>query len=385
MWCVVSADLDSSLVPMRVLVTGGAGFIGSHVVDLLLARGHDVRVLDSLDGQVHDGLPAYLSGEAEFVEGDVRDASVVRASLAGVDRVVHLAAAVGVGQSMYEIERYTSINTLGAAVLLEKILEVRDRVEKVVVASSMSIYGEGLYRCDAEDREVSPRTRSDEQLRTRVWEPRCPSCGHDLEAIPTSESTPITPESIYAIGKRDHEEMFLVTGRAYTISATALRFFNVYGPRQALSNPYTGVAAIFSSRLMNGRPPVIFEDGLQSRDFVHVSDISAAVLAALEPGAADGEALNVGTGRPTTVAQVADVLARELGVDLDPEVKHVFRAGDIRHCFADISRIRELLSYEPTVGFEDGMRELVGWLADTTAVDRVDEATAALAERGLTI
>ena len=370
---------------MRILVTGGAGFIGSHVVDSLVARGDDVRVLDSLDGQVHDGLPGYLSGAAEFVEGDVRDPSAVAASLDGVDRVVHLAAAVGVGQSMYEIERYTSINTLGAAVLLEKVLEVRDRIKKIVVASSMSIYGEGLYRCEAEGKELSPRMRSDDQLRAREWEPRCPSCGQELRAIPTAESTPITPGSIYAIGKRDHEEMTLVAGRAYSFPATALRFFNVYGPRQALSNPYTGVAAIFSSRLMNGRPPVIFEDGLQSRDFVHVSDISAAVLAALEPGAADGEALNVGTGVPTTVVQVAEVLARELGVDLAPEVKNVFRAGDIRHCFADISRVRELLSYEPAVDFAQGMRELVGWLAESTALDRVDEATSALAERGLTI
>jgi dTDP-L-rhamnose 4-epimerase len=370
---------------MRVLVTGGAGFIGSHVVDALLSRGHDVRVLDCLDSQVHDGRPEYLSAGAELITGDVRDHDAVRRSLVGIDRVAHLAAAVGVGQSMYEIERYTSMNTLGAAVVLEETIAARDRIEKMVVASSMSIYGEGLYRCDSDGVEISPRPRSEEQLRARQWEPRCPTCGAELRPIATTESTPITPESIYAIGKRDHEEMFLVTGRAYAIPVTALRFFNVYGPRQALSNPYTGVAAIFSSRLLNGQPPIIFEDGRQSRDFVHVSDIAASVVAALEPGAADGEPLNVGTGRSVTVVDVADVLATELGVDLEPEVRNAYRAGDIRHCFADIGRARELLGFAPTVAFEDGMRELVEWLAGRTALDRVDEATAALDQRGLTI
>lgn len=371
---------------MKVLVTGGAGFIGSHVVDALLAGGHEVQVLDCLDPQVHGGRrPEYLSAAAEFIGADVRDREAVASGLSDVDRIVHLAAVVGVGQSMYEIERYTSANALGAAVVLEEVLAARDHIEKMVVASSMSIYGEGLYRCDAEGIDVSPRTRSDDQLRAREWEPRCPGCGEELRAIPTKESTPLTPESIYAIGKRDHEEMFLVTGRAYGIPATALRFFNVFGPRQALSNPYTGVAAIFSSRLLNSRPPVIFEDGKQSRDFVHVSDIAAAVLAALEPGAGDGEAVNVGTGRSTTVAEVAAVLGSKLGLEIAPEVRNQFRAGDIRHCFADITRARALLGYEPAVSFEDGMGELVGWLSETSAVDRVDEATRALEERGLTL
>jgi dTDP-L-rhamnose 4-epimerase len=370
---------------MRVLVTGGAGFIGSHVVDALLAAGHDVRILDSLDPQVHDGTPDYLSPDAEFVSGDVRDRDVVRSSLSGVDRLVHLAAAVGVGQSMYEIERYTSMNAGGAAVVLEEALTVRDRLEKMVVASSMSIYGEGLYRCGSEGIDVSPSSRSETELRARRWEPRCPACGEELRPVPTTESTTITPESIYAIGKRDHEEMFLVIGRAYSIPATALRFFNVFGPRQALSNPYTGVAAIFSSRLLSGQPPIIFEDGKQSRDFVHVSDIAAAVVAALEPGPADGETLNVGTGRAVTIAEVAAVLASELGVEVEPEVRNVYRAGDIRHCFADIERAKHLLGYEPAVDFEDGMGELVEWLSGMTPVDRVAEATAALEQRGLTL
>ena len=369
---------------MRVLVTGGAGFIGSHLVDRLLADGCEVRVLDSLDPQVHDGPPAYLSTEAELVVGDVRDHDAVGRALRDVDRLVHFAAAVGVGQSMYEIERYTSVNAIGAAVVLEEALAVRDRLQKIVVASSMSIYGEGLYRCPVEDIEVSPPARPEAQLAQRRWDVPCPSCGAALEPLPTPETKPLQPTSVYAVGKRDHEELTLSVGRAYGIPATALRFFNVYGTRQALSNPYTGVAAIFSSRLLNGRAPIVFEDGRQSRDFVHVSDVAAAVLAALEPGAADGEPLNVAAQSPVSVLDVAAILARVLEIDIEPEIRHEYRAGDIRHCFGDASRARALLGWEPSVPFEDGMRELAAWLVTQTAVDKVDEATAALAERGLT-
>lgn len=369
---------------MRVLVTGGAGFIGSHLVDRLVEQGHEVRILDSLDPQVHDGRPEYVHPEAELVQGDVRDADAVRRCLRGVDRLVHFAAAVGVGQSMYEVVHYTSVNALGAAVLMEEAIKARDELEKVVVASSMSIYGEGFYRCPREDREWAPEPRPDEQLAERRWELACPSCGETLVPLATPESKPLAPASIYAINKRDHEEMFLVWGRAYRVPTTALRFFNVYGPRQALSNPYTGVVAIFGSRLLNGRPPVIFEDGRQSRDFVHVADIVEGTLAALEPGAGDGAAINLGTGVATSVLRVADVLGRELGVEVEPELRHAFRAGDIRHCFADISRARELLGFEPRIPFDAGMRELTGWLADRAPQDLVDRATAALLERGLT-
>jgi dTDP-L-rhamnose 4-epimerase len=368
---------------MRVLVTGGAGFIGSHLVDRLLAAGHDVRILDSLDPQVHDGVPGYLSTDAELVVGDVRDRAVVDRCLDGADALVHLAAAVGVGQSMYEIERYTSVNALGAAVVLEASIGVRDRLTKAVVASSMSIYGEGLYRCPADGRELAPPARPEEQLARREWELRCPDCGEPLEPLPTPETKPLQPTSIYAIGKRDHEEMFLAWGRAYGVPATALRFFNVYGPRQALSNPYTGVAAIFASRLLNGKPPVIFEDGAQSRDFIHVSDIAAGIEAALDPARADGAAVNLGTGRSISVLDVSNVLAEGLGVDLQPEILGDYRAGDIRHCFASIELARGALGFEPRIAFEAGMAELAGWLQGQTAVDRVDEATAALRERGL--
>jgi dTDP-L-rhamnose 4-epimerase len=370
---------------VRVLVTGGAGFIGSHVVDRLLENGAAVRVLDSLDPQVHDGSRGQINPGAELIEGDVRDRETVRRSLEGVDRLIHLAAAVGVGQSMYEIERYTSVNALGAAVVLEESMTLRDRLAKVVVASSMSIYGEGLYRCRSEGMEIAPEPRSDQQLEARQWELRCPSCGQALEPVPTPETKPLAPASIYAVGKRDHEEMFLAWGRAYRVPVTALRFFNVYGPGQSLSNPYTGVAAIFAARLLNGRPPVAFEDGRQSRDFVHVSDVVASVERALLPSQGDGRAINVGTGRAVTVLEVADVLRRELGVDVEPDIRNQFRAGDIRHCFADISLARRALGYEPEVGFDEGMPELAGWLRDRRPIDLLDEATDALVRRGLTV
>ena len=368
---------------MRVLVTGGAGFIGSHLVDRLLAASHEVRVLDSLDPQVHNGWPNYLATDVERIQGDVRDRDAVKAALKGIDRLVHLAAAVGVGQSMYEIERYTSVNPLGAAVVLEAAIEARAQLEKALVASSMSIYGEGLYRCPSEDVLCTPEPRSDEQLARREWELLCPSCGTPLEPVGTPESKPLQPLSIYAVGKRDHEEMFLAWGRAYKVPTTALRFFNVYGQRQALSNPYTGVAAIFASRLLNGRPPIVFEDGRQSRDFVHVTDITAGIEAALEPGRGDFRAINLGTGVSTSVLRVAEVLARELGANVEPELRQDYRAGDIRHCFADISLAEQELGYKPRVAFHDGMSELAGWLANQDAEDHVEEATAALIERGL--
>jgi dTDP-L-rhamnose 4-epimerase len=370
---------------MKVLVTGGAGFIGSHLVDRLLADGHAAVVLDSLVEQVHrGGPPAYLNRDAELIEGDVRDPAAVRRALEGADRVVHLAAAVGVGQSMYEVARYCSVNTVGAATVLEEAAAVRDRVEKLVVASSMSIYGEGLYRCPAEGREVAPGPRTQERLEGREWEPPCPSCGAPVEALPTPESKTLDPASVYAITKRDHEELFIAWGRAYGVPATALRLFNVFGTRQSLSNPYTGVAAIFASRLLNGRPPGVFEDGLQRRDFVHVADVVDALVAALQPGSGDGAALNVGSGRPVTVLDVAAALARGLGVEIEPEIRSEFRAGDVRHCFPDISLARRGLGFEPSVGFDEGMAELVGWLAGEQAEDHVPRATEELRARGLT-
>jgi dTDP-L-rhamnose 4-epimerase len=370
---------------MRVLITGGAGFIGSHLADRLLAEGHDVRALDSLDRQVHPAgeRPDYLDGDVELQVGDVRDHDAVRQALDGTEAVVHFAAAVGVGQSMYEIERYTSINAIGAAVVLEEALERRDQIRKLLVASSMSIYGEGQYRNpQTGESGLAPGVRPESQLAAREWDVLADD-GTPLDPEPTAETKRLRPTSIYAIGKRDHEEMVLAVGAAYGIPAVALRFFNVYGERQALSNPYTGVAAIFSSRLLNDRAPLVFEDGKQTRDFIDVRDIARCCVLALQDDGADGRTLNVGTGRPTSIVQVAQVIARGLGRELEPEVVNEFRAGDIRHCYADTQLANELLGFRAEISFEAGMQELLAWLEGQEAADSVDAAREALVARGL--
>lgn len=371
----------------NVLVTGGAGFIGSHLVEDLVRDGYRVRVLDALVPQVHGepaDWPAWLSGEAERVRGDVQDPAVWLRALDGIDTVYHLAAEVGVGQSMYEVVKYVSANTLGTAHFLEILARGAHTIEKLVVASSMSVYGEGPYRTE-DGRVVYPTVRSIETLKARQWDSFSPEYEGVLTPLPTDEAKPTQPTSIYAISKHDQEEMCLSVGRAYGVPTVALRFFNVYGPRQALSNPYTGVAAIFSGRLLNKKAPVIFEDGRQSRDFIHVSDIVQGLRLAMAKPEADYQVFNIGTGRSTSVLEVSQVLSRQLGLDIEAEVVHKFRAGDIRHCYADISKARRLLGYEPKVSFEDGIAELIGWLDGRSAVDGVEKATAELAARGLTV
>lgn len=367
---------------MRTLVTGGAGFIAQHLIPRLLERGDEVVVLDSLEEQVHLGEPAALPEDVEFIHGDVGDRALVRRTLRAVDQVVHLAAAVGVGQSMYEIERYTRTNTLATSAFLEEVVAASERPHRLVVASSMSIYGEGQYACSVHGM-TAPGPRPESQLAEGAWEPRCDECGAELDPLGTPETKPLIPTSIYAITKRDHEEMCLVVGAAYGIPTVALRFFNVYGPGQALSNPYTGVAAIFSSRLMNGNRPIVFEDGAQSRDFTHVSDIASGILRALEADDAVGHAVNLGTGRSVSILEVAQALAAGLDVSIEPEITGQYRAGDIRHCYADTSRARTLLGFDASVRLEDGMADLVQWVAEQEADDRVDDATAELHARGL--
>ena len=361
----------------QVLITGGAGFIGSHLVDELLRAGHAVRVLDSLVEQVHGDSqrPEYLAADAELIAGDVRNAEVVRGALEGVDSVVHLAARVGVGQSMYEPAEYAATNTAGTGVLLEALLD--HPVRKLVVASSMSIYGEGAY-------EPAPATeRTREQLERGEWEPHGAN-GEQLEPVPTPESKAPALASVYALTKYDQERMCLLYGAAYDVPAVALRFFNVYGPHQALSNPYTGVLAIFAARLLNDHSPVVYEDGGQRRDFVHVADVARACRLALEREGADGQAVNVGSGHSASVLEIGEVLARLLGKQIEPAVPGEFRAGDIRHCFADVTRAREELGFAAEVELDDGLAELGAWLEGQTATDRFEQAASELRERGLT-
>jgi dTDP-L-rhamnose 4-epimerase len=367
-------------MPERILITGGAGFIGSHVARRLLALGHEVRVLDSLSDQVHaDGeRPAYLEPEVDLIVGDVRDAGALERALDGVESVVHFAARVGVGQSMYEIADYQAVNTYGTAVLLEALM---DRpVRKLLVASSMSIYGEGLYRA-ADGRVAETGERSRAQLERGDWEP-----GGGISPLPTPEWKRPSLSSIYALGKYDQERMCLLFGAAYGIPTVALRFFNVYGRDQALSNPYTGVLAIFASRMLNGRPPLVFEDGAQRRDFVSVHDVARACALALERDGADGRAVNIGSGESVSVREIAERLARVTGKDhIEPEITGKYRVGDIRHCFADIALAERLLDFRPSVPLEEGLAELAEWLEDQVADDRAEDAAAELAARGLTL
>jgi dTDP-L-rhamnose 4-epimerase len=368
----------------NILITGGAGFVGSHLADALLAAGHNVRLFDNLTDQVHHhGIPEYLPEDAEFIHGDVQDSGAVRRALAGIDVVFHMAAAVGVGQSMYEIEHYMGTNTQGTAVLLQQLLDRKSRVEKLVLASSMSIYGEGKYLC-AQCGGVAPQLRSVNQLRTKLWEPNCPACGEALTPVPTDESKPLQCSSIYALSKKAQEEMCLLFGRTYALPVVALRYFNIYGTRQALSNPYTGVAAIFASRMMNGNPPLVFEDGGQLRDFVSVQDVVSANLLAMESAHADGMALNIGSGDPISIREVAAELARAMDSEIAAELTQKYRAGDVRHCFADISAARKFLGYTPQVRFADGLTDLVQWLALQQSQDRAAEAVAQLSQFGLT-
>ncbi len=368
----------------RILVTGGAGFIGGHVANELLRNRYQVRVLDSLVPQVHgpeQKRPSYLSQDVELQVGDIRDPDAVSKALQRVDGVVHLAALVGVGQSMYQITEYTSVNNVGTAVLMHAMSHAP--VETIVVASSMSIYGEGLYM-DEDGRYVAGARRTREQLAAGDWELRDES-GRKLRPVATPETKAPALESVYALSKYDQERMTLMLANAYGMRAVALRFFNAYGPHQALSNPYTGVLSNFAARVLNGRPPLIYEDGLQQRDVVSVYDVARAVRLALETPRASGEALNISSGTPVTIRDVAQRTIDALGTSMSPEVTGKYRVGDIRHCFADISRAQTILNWNPRVSMEEGIADLAKWLDGQAAVDRAIEARAELAMRGLMI
>jgi len=368
-----------------VLVTGGAGFIGSHLVDLLVEKGYELRVYDSLDPQVHPAgnVPSYLNPKVDLIQGDVRDRKKLLEALEGVDAVVHLAAMVGMGQSMYQVERYVSANTGGTGVLLDLLVNEKLSVKKLVVASSMSIYGEGRYLCQ-DCGSVYPGLRSEAQLRNRDWELNCPSCGRKVAPAPTDESKPLQPTAVYSMTKRHQEELCLLIGKTYGISTVALRFFNVYGPRQTLSNPYTGVGAIFTNRILSGKPPYVFEDGGQRRDFVHVRDVANAIWMVLERRTVGFQVYNVGSGSSISIKELAEHLLRIHGSRLRPFISNSYRKGDTRHCFADITKIRNDLGYAPKVDLVEGLTELAKWSRLQTGVqDRSGEANAELEQHGL--
>lgn len=368
----------------RILVTGGAGFIGSHLVDGLVKKGYRVRVLDSLYKQIHSTgkLPAYFNPKAEFIKGDVRKRADWKKALRGVDAVFHLASAVGVGQSMYKIEHYVKVNSLGTAILLDILANCKHTVKKIIVAASMSSYGEGSYLC-SKCGKVRPPLRSESQLKKLDWEVHCPFCNCYLTAIPTTETDKQNANSIYAISKKNQEEMVLNIGYAYNIPAVALRYFNVYGSRQSLSNPYNGVVAIFLSRVKNNKPPIINEDGLQTRDFIHVSDVTEVNIVCLEKDNANHQVFNVGTGKPITIKKVAEIVINLYKASIKLDISQKVRKGDVRHCYADISKIKKALGWRPKVKFKDGISQVIAWGEGQKAVDKVDLAMKELEERGL--
>lgn len=360
----------------HVLITGGAGFIGRHVAQKLLNQGATVRILDSFIEQVHGGAAAKIA-DCDIVRADVRDKDALDRALQGIDSVVHLAAEVGVGQSMYAVERYVSVNDCGTACLFEAL--ARHPVRRVVTASSMSVYGEGLYRtADGTPVEDAERISAGADR----WDP-IDGAGRPLLPVPTPETKRPQLSSVYALTKYVQERLTLVLARNYSMESVALRLFNVFGPGQALSNPYTGVLAIFASRLLNGNAPLVFEDGQQRRDFVHVSDVAQAFYLALTQDGVSGQVFNIGSGQSRTVESVACDLARSLDLTLTPDISGLARAGDIRHCFADIGFAQQRLGFEAKTDFMTGLRELAAWLAEQNAEDRVEMATRELRQRGL--
>jgi dTDP-L-rhamnose 4-epimerase len=370
----------------RILVTGGAGFIGSHTVDQLIQRGDTVRVYDNLNPQVHGEnaeKPEYLHSEAEFIQGDVRDRDHLKKAIEGVELVIHDAAEVGVGQSMYSIDQYVSTNVQGTGVLWDILVNEKHRVEKVLVASSMSLYGEGYYQC-AEHGKISPKPRPEKQLTEGQWEMLCPECAIPVTPVPTDENKELDCTSVYAQSKKDQEVYSLMIGKAHKIPTVACRYFNCYGPRQSLNNPYTGAAAIFSSAVQNDSPPLIYEDGNQRRDFIHVKDLVRGKLLLLDHPDANFDIFNIGTGKPSSILDLAGTLIELYGKNFNPDIIYKFRNGDIRDCYADISKI-QALGFAPELSLKQGLEDLIAWSNTQQAVSRVEDAHQKLVEKGLVL
>jgi dTDP-L-rhamnose 4-epimerase len=372
-------------MPDRILITGGAGFIGSFLAEHLAAKGHAIRVLDSLDPQVHpQGSPSYLPPAVEMRIGDVRDKQAVVAALDGVDVVIHCAAAVGVAQSLYRVQHYVDTNVGGAAVVLEAIAERRQPLRKLLIPTSMTGYGEGVYRRCSDGAFVRPDIRTDDDVRRHGWEPVDPTTADRLEAVGTPEDAALRARNVYALTKRYQEELALSLGRVYGFPVVCLRLFNVYGPRQALTNPYTGVLAIFLSRLLAGQPPLVYEDGNQTRDFVSVHDVVRAAALAIDHPTLGDVVLNIGTGIARRIADVARDLAVLVGrPDLAPAVSGRFRVGDVRHCYADARRAEERLGFTPAVDWQDSLAEILAWARSAPTGDHFDRADGELRARGL--
>lgn len=367
----------------KILVTGGAGFIGSHIADRLVEEGHDVRIFDNLDPQVHPEMkkPDYLTHKAEFILGDMRNTNQLEEALKDVEVVFNKAAAVGIGQSMYKIRHYVDTNSLGTANLMDILANKKHSVKKIIQASSMVLYGEGAYYC-YECGDIRPSVRTQEEINKYGWEPICPTCKESIITIPIKEDAKQNYGSIYAVTKKNQEDLVLATCKAYDIDAIALRYFNVYGPRQSLNNPYTGVAAIFLNKVKTNQQMTIYEDGLQTRDFVSVHDVVEANILAMNSSITSGM-YNIGSGTKTTILDVAKIALNLYNIGAMPNPALQFRKGDIRHCYADNQKAREELGWHPRVSFAEGMKELVEWSKQEEAKNYSDQAERELKDKGL--
>ena len=371
---------------MKILITGGAGFIGTHLARELLNESDEVTVLDNFSPQVHaehNELPSDLKGAVKLVRGDVRDADLWPKVLPGHDAVVHLAAETGTGQSMYEVSRYEQVNLAGTALLCEHLIKDPHDVERVVVASSRAIYGEGAYLCDKHGL-VYPSSRTADEKTRGLFDPLCPVCGEDCKSVATPESAPLQPSSFYGLTKQVQEQMALMFAEALGISAFALRYQNVFGPGQSLNNPYTGILAIFSKLARAGRTLQVFEDGRESRDFVYVRDVVLATKAGLRAQVKGSHSVNIGSGSRTTLLELAEAVNDFYGQRSEIKITGAFRNGDIRHGLADLSRAKGLLGYEPQTGFREGLQNFLEWAREGPgSLELYERSLTEMREQGL--
>lgn len=367
------------------MITGGAGFIGSHTADALIAQGHTVRILDILDPQIHGtsgNFPAYLHPAVQCVQGDVRDVGQVTDALEGVDAVYHFAALTGVGQSMYDLSAYVHTNCTGTAALLEAILKRGKSIRRLVLASSRAVYGEGTHTCPVHG-TVYPGMRTREAMERGEFSATCPACGAVASPVATAEDRPLEPISVYGWTKKQQEEQCGYVAKTFGMPVTMLRYFNVYGSRQSLQNPYTGVVSIFYSRILADQSIYIYERGTPGRDFVHISDVVRANLAALDSDTEPGVCINVGSGQRHSILDVAQTLAKVIGKAARLEDRGEFRVGDIHFCYADQTRARQLLGIEPQVSLEAGLQEFVAWARGQQSVDLYQKTVDELQRHGL--
>jgi len=365
---------------MKILVTGGAGFIGSHLVDKLIEKKHDVSILDNLIS-TNGAVPEYLNKNAEFIQGDIRDKTLLKKIIPEFEVIFHKAASVGIAQSNYEIGNFTDNNCLGTARLLESIVEFGKK-PKLIISSSNTSYGEGICLCE-DHGKFHPKIRTSSQIKENGFEPVCFKCKCPGKPFPTPETTELDCNSIYAINKKNQEEMALFLGKLYEFPVVSLRYFNVFGPRQSLSNPYTGVSAIFMSRVKNNNPPVIYEDGLQTRDFIYIDDIVNANILAMEKSSANNHIFNVGSGNPVSIKKLAEKICEIYGKSPKIEINGKFRKGDIRNCIADNSKIQKMLDWKPNVSFDEGLRNIYEWSKNQLFKDDFEKANSELKNKGL--